>query len=111
MRTDRPDGDIHARLVIACDGVNSFLAKEAGLLPRTDPAHITLGVKEILALPREVIDERFGLTGDQGLDIEIVGCTSGIPGGGFLYTNLDTVASASWWDLTGWRRPRRGPRS
>ena len=91
VRTDRPDGDIRAKIVIACDGVNSFLAKEAGLLPRTSPGHTTLGVKETLALPREVIDERFGLTGDQGLDIEMVGCTSGIPGGGFLYTNLDTV--------------------
>ena len=67
-------------------------ALEAGLLPRTSPAHTTLGVKETLALPREVIDERFGLVGDQGLDIEMVGCTSGIPGGGFLYTNLDTVS-------------------
>ena len=91
VRTDRPGGDIHAKVVIACDGVNSFLAKEAGLLPRTSPEHTTLGVKEILALPREVIDERFGLVGDQGLDIEMLGCTSGIPGGGFLYTNLDTV--------------------
>ena len=92
VRTDRPDGDIRAKIVIACDGVNSFLAKEAGLLPQSSPEHTTLGVKEILALPREVIDERFGLTGDQGLDIEMLGCTSGIPGGGFLYTNLDTVA-------------------
>ena len=31
VRTDRPDGDLTARVVIACDGVNSFLAKEAGL--------------------------------------------------------------------------------
>ena len=92
VRTDRPDGDIRARIVIACDGVNSFLAKSAGLLPHTDPAHTTLGVKETLALPREVIDERFGLVGDQGLDIEMLGCTSGIPGGGFLYTNTDTVS-------------------
>src|SRR5215472_10391751 len=92
VHTDRPDGDIRAAIVIACDGVNSLLAKEAGLLPHSSPAHTTLGVKETLALPREVIDERFGLVGDQGLDIEMVGCTSGIPGGGFLYTNLDTVS-------------------
>ncbi len=92
VRTDRPGGEIRAKIVIACDGVNSFLAKEAGLLPRADPAHMTLGVKETLALPRDVIDERFGLAGDQGMDIEMVGCTSGIAGGGFLYTNLDTVS-------------------
>lgn len=92
VRTDRPDGDLKAKVVIACDGVNSFLAKEAGLLPRTDASSHTLGVKEVLALPREVIDERFGLRGREGLDIEILGCTRGIPGGGFLYTNAESVA-------------------
>ena len=101
VRTDRPDGDIRAKVVIACDGVNSFLAKEAGLLPRISPEHTTLGVKEVLALPRAVIDERFGLSGDQGMDIEMLGCTSGIPGGGFLYTNLDTVSVGVVVGLTG----------
>ena len=92
VRTDRPDGDLRAKVVVACDGVNSFLAKEAGLLPAAEASHHTLGVKEVLDLPREVIDERFGVRGDQGVDIEILGCTRGIPGGGFLYTNRDTVS-------------------
>jgi electron transfer flavoprotein-quinone oxidoreductase len=92
VRTDRPDGDVSAPLVIACDGVNSFVAKEAGLYGPVDPAHYTLGVKETLALPREVIDERFGVRGREGVDIEMLGCTQGVPGGGFLYTNLDTLA-------------------
>ena len=51
VRTDRPDGDLGGPVVIACDGVNSFLAKEAGLYPDPDPANFTLGVKEVLALP------------------------------------------------------------
>ena len=92
VTTDRPDGELRARTVIACDGVNSFLAKEAGLYPHTDPGHFTLGVKEVLALPREEIDRRFNVGGDEGVDIEILGATPGIPGGGFLYTNTDTVA-------------------
>jgi electron transfer flavoprotein-quinone oxidoreductase len=92
VRTDRPDGDLHARVVIAADGVNSLLAKQVGLLPRADAAHHTLGVKEVLALPRATIDERFGLRGDEGVDIEMLGCTRGIPGGGFLYTASDTIA-------------------
>ena len=29
--TDRPDGELTASVVIACDGVNSFLAKQEGL--------------------------------------------------------------------------------
>ena len=42
--------------------------------------------------PKEVIDERFGVRGRDGVDIEIIGGTGGVNGGGFLYTNLDTVA-------------------
>ena len=92
VRTDRPDGDLTAPVVIACDGVNSFLAKEAGLYPRAVPENFTLGAKEVLALPREEIEKRFGLTGNEGADFEIVGCTKGIAGGGFIYTNLESVA-------------------
>ena len=92
MTTDRPGGDLRARLVIACDGVNSFLAKSAGLYPDFSAENFTLGAKEVLALPREELESRFGVRGNDGVDIEIVGCTRGIPGGGFVYTNLDTVS-------------------
>lgn len=92
IATDRPDGDLRAPLVIACDGVNSFLAKQAGLYPPMDASHFTLGVKETLSLPRDVIDERFGVRDDEGVDIEILGGTSGVNGGGFIYTNSDTVS-------------------
>ena len=109
VRTDRPDGDLTAQVVIACDGVNSFLAKEAGLYTHTDPAEYTLGVKETLAMPREVIDERFGVRGRHGVDIEILGCTSGIPGGGFVYTNLDTVAVGLVLSVTGLAAQEKRP--
>jgi electron transfer flavoprotein-quinone oxidoreductase len=92
VRTDRADGDLTAPVVIACDGVNSFLAKEAGLYPHTDAKHFTLGVKETLSLPRDVIDERFAVRDRNGVDIEILGGTSGVNGGGFIYTNLDTIS-------------------
>lgn len=92
VTTDRPDGDLRARVVVACDGVNSFLAKEAGLYEHTNAKHFTLGVKETLSLPKEVIDERFAVRGREGVDIEIIGCTGEVNGGGFVYTNLDTVA-------------------
>ncbi len=101
VRTDRPDGDIAARVVIACDGVNSFLAKEAGLYRHQSAAHFTLGAKEVLALPKEEIDRRFGLVDRQGLDVEMVGVTGGIPGGGFLYTNLESVAVGVVVDVVG----------
>jgi electron transfer flavoprotein-quinone oxidoreductase len=49
-------------------------------------------VKEVLALDPEVIDERFGVGRHEGVDVEILGCTGEIPGGGFLYTNSDSVS-------------------
>ncbi len=92
ITTDRPDGDLTASVVIACDGVNSFIAKDAGLYKSVDASNYTLGVKETLSLPKSVIDERFGVRDNQGVDIEILGGTSGVNGGGFIYTNLDTIA-------------------
>lgn len=92
VRTDRPDGDLRASVVVACDGVNSFLAKEAGIYGDRDPGNYTLGVKETLALPRETIEERFAVRGDHGADIEVLGCTGDVPGGGFIYTNRDSLA-------------------
>jgi electron transfer flavoprotein-quinone oxidoreductase len=91
VHTDR-GGDISARVVIACDGVNSLLAKEAGLLPPAEAGHYTLGVKEVLSLDPRSIDERFGVGPRQGVDIEILGGTGGIAGGGFLYTNADSLS-------------------
>ena len=92
VRTDRDGAELHAPVVIACDGVNSFLAKEAGLLPRAEASHHTLGVKEVLDLPPGAINERFGVQDHEGVDMEILGCTRDIPGGGFLYTNADSVS-------------------
>lgn len=104
VRTDRPDGDIEAGLVIAADGVNSFLAKEAGLYPHFSAEHITLGAKEVLHLGRDEIDRRFGLRDLEGLDIEMLGCTQGIAGGGFLYTNLESIAVGVVLSVTGLAR-------
>jgi electron transfer flavoprotein-quinone oxidoreductase len=43
-------------------------------------------------MPREMIDDRFGLVRDQGFANEFVGCTGGVRGGGFLYTNYDSLS-------------------
>ncbi len=46
-----------------------------------------------MALPRTVIEDRFGVEGDQGAAHAIVGdCTLGIGGGGFLYTNTESLS-------------------
>lgn len=109
VRTDRPDGDVEASVVIACDGVNSFLAKEAGLYHHPEADHFTLGAKEVLALPREEVEKRFGLRGTDGADFEILGCTGEVPGGGFVYTNLDSVSVGVVLQLSALARSGRRP--
>ncbi|MBQ6640078.1 MAG: FAD-dependent oxidoreductase [Saccharopolyspora sp.] len=109
IRTDRPDGDLTARVVIACDGVNSFLGKQAGCFTGDQADHTTLGVKETLALPKATIDERFGVTGSDGVDIEMLGATKGVPGGGFLYTNADSVSIGLVLGLRGLAKAKMRP--
>ncbi len=109
VRTDRAEGELRAPLVVACDGVNAFLAKEAGLRGASEPEHHTLGVKEVLALDRRTIEERFALRGREGLDIEMLGATGEVAGGGFLYTNLDSIAVGVVLSLTDLRASGRRP--
>ncbi|NOX23831.1 MAG: FAD-dependent oxidoreductase [Actinobacteria bacterium] len=103
VRTDRPEGDIGARVVIACDGVNSLLAREAGLYDGFDASNFTLGVKEVIGFDKAEIDKRFGVRGREGVDIETLGGTSGVSGGGFVYTNLESVAVGVVLSLAGLR--------
>ena len=87
------DEEIRADVVIAADGANSFLAQEAGLRSRLPPEQVGMGVKELIGLPRETIEERFHLSGNEGAAYSIVGfMTRGVSGGGFLYTNQDSLS-------------------
>lgn len=87
------DGILRAPLVVAADGVLSFLAKKAGLRQQTfHPDQMALGVKALFDMDKEVIDDRFGLSGRQGVASEFVGCSGPVRGGGCLYTNMDTIS-------------------
>ena len=87
------DDELRARVVIAADGVNSFLAQSIGLRAKPAEHHMAVGVKAVVSLPRSVIEDRFAVQGDQGAAHAIVGdCTLGIGGGGFLYTNTDSLS-------------------
>lgn len=93
VRLLRDGSELRAPVVIAADGVLSFTAKKAGLRrAQFNPAHLAVGVKALVDMPKEVIDDRFGLVRDQGASNEIVGCTSGVRGGGFIYTNYDSLS-------------------
>jgi len=93
VRCRREDGELYAPVVIAADGANSFLAKKAGLQREFRAEEMTLGVKEVLRLDAHTIEERFNLTNDEGMSNEYVGFATGeVKGGGFLYTNRDTLS-------------------
>jgi electron transfer flavoprotein-quinone oxidoreductase len=88
------DGEpIHADVVVAADGVLSLMAEKAGLQEPQQPKHFAVSMKEIIELPRKTIEDRFNLEGDQGLAQLFFGeLTQGMMGGGFLYTNLESVS-------------------
>jgi electron transfer flavoprotein-quinone oxidoreductase len=86
------EDEIRADVVVAADGINSLIAQKAGLFGDITPKHVGVGVKEIIELPEEVIRARFNLVGDEGAARVILGCTEGIAGGGFLYTNQDSLS-------------------
>jgi len=85
--------EIGAEVVVAADGVLSFLAEKAGLRKPFEPQHFAIGFKEVIQLPRKKIEDRFGLSGDEGTAHLFVGSlTKGVMGGGFLYTNLESIS-------------------
>jgi len=87
------EDEIYADVVIAADGVNSFMAQKAGLIKDIDAHAVGVGVKEVIELPARTIEERFGLLNqEEGAARMILGCTEGIHGGGFLYTNKDSIS-------------------
>ena len=84
---------IRANVVIAADGALSFIAEQAGLRKRHDPANFALGVKEVIELPAEKIQDRFGVRIGEGVAQLFFGAvTQGMAGGGFLYTNQNSLS-------------------
>lgn len=87
------DDELHARVVVAADGVNSFVAREIGLRRKPATNQLATGLKAVISLSPEQIEDRFGVANGEGAALAIVGdCTEGIGGGGFCYTNADSVS-------------------
>jgi electron transfer flavoprotein-quinone oxidoreductase len=81
------------KAVIAADGVNSEIAVMTGARPKFSPAQLYQGVKVIAKLPEQVLEERFGMGPDEGAAHLFAGdVTLGHIGGGFAYTNRDTLS-------------------
>ncbi len=84
---------IPADVVVAADGVLSLMAEKAGLRPRQEPKHFAISVKEVIELPSKTIEDRFNLGPGEGAAQLFFGAlTKGMMGGGFLYTNTDSIS-------------------
>ncbi|WP_042455914.1 FAD-dependent oxidoreductase [Neobacillus dielmonensis] len=92
VRTDRPNGEVLADVVVLADGVNSLLSKQLGFHKEFRPDEVALTVMEVINLSKDKINERFNLEDNQGCTIEIFGdSTKGNLGTAFLYTNKDSL--------------------
>lgn len=81
------------KAIIAADGVNSEVAEITGARPKFTPEQLYQGVKVVVKLPAEIIEQRFGVGPDEGAAHLFAGdVTLNHIGGGFLYTNLDTLS-------------------
>ena len=93
-------GPVYADVVFLAEGDASHLVTQEGYeRAAAHPPRFLQGVKEVLRLPPEVIERRFGLAGDEGACFEFLirnatrhGRTARLNAGGFLYTNRDSVS-------------------
>ncbi|MCL1841084.1 MAG: FAD-dependent oxidoreductase [Propionibacteriaceae bacterium] len=85
--------EITADVVVLCDGVNSLLADQAVGAPRPSRSAVAVGIKQVIQLPQQVISDRFACADDEGAAWLFMGdATHGRAGGGFCYTNKDTIS-------------------
>ncbi|MBM3898421.1 MAG: FAD-dependent oxidoreductase [Thaumarchaeota archaeon] len=86
------ENELYADVVIGADGVNSSVAVKANLRSAPNPDEVAIGVKEVIELPAETIEARFNLRKGEGARMETIGCTHGKMGGGFVYTNSNSLS-------------------
>ncbi|MFB6220871.1 MAG: FAD-dependent monooxygenase [Halolamina sp.] len=91
---------IRADLVVAADGVNSELARDAGLMDWEEPEEWFQGVKAVVDMPDGAVNERFGVDEGEGAAHLFSGdLFEGVRGGGFVYTNEDSLSVGSVFHL------------
>jgi len=95
VKTGRSNGQVYADIVVIAEGVNSILTQEALGMQKGYLAwdYLAVAVKEVIALPKEKIEDRFGLEDGKGATIEIIGeATKGMVGTAFIYTNMESIS-------------------
>jgi len=84
---------LRADVVVDAEGINRLLLEGLGIAPKLSIRQVALGVKYVVKLDSQKIEERFGLSSGDGLAWLIMGEPTGyLPGGAFLYTNSSTIS-------------------
>jgi len=93
VQTDELE-EFETKVVIAADGVNSEIAEMANAREKFSPSELYQGVKVLVKLPEKIIEERFDINNsDEGAAHLFAGDVSlNLIGGGFLYTNRDSLS-------------------
>ncbi len=87
------EDEITSDVVILAEGVNSLLGERCLGNPRPKANQMAVGIKQVFELPSQQIEDRFLCPEGEGAAMLFVGdCTHGRVGGGFLYTNKDSIS-------------------
>jgi electron transfer flavoprotein-quinone oxidoreductase len=89
--------EFYADVVILADGANPLVTESAieslGMRKGKKEQQYALGVKEVIALPKEKVEDRFNLEDGEGAAFDFFGAPfEGLVGGGFIYTGKETVS-------------------
>lgn len=92
----RGDERLYANAVVLADGANCLVSEKAridlGMKDGRVRQEYALGVKEIIGLPKGVLEDRFNLENGEGAAIDFFGVPfEGLVGGGFLYTAKEAI--------------------
>jgi electron transfer flavoprotein-quinone oxidoreductase len=104
--------EIGAPVVVAADGVLSFMTGEAGLREGFEPKRYAVAAKEILELDSGRIEDRFCLEENEGAARLFAGDITGhgLLGGGFCYTNKDSLSIGIVVGIGGYAELENGPK-
>ncbi len=88
------EDEITAEVVLLCDGVNSLLTEKAVGAKRPPASSIAVGIKQTIEVPASVITDRvLAMSDEEGAAWLFSGySTHGTFGGGFVYTNSDSIS-------------------
>ncbi|MEJ5201913.1 MAG: FAD-dependent oxidoreductase [Anaerolineales bacterium] len=84
--------ELLADILIIAEGARRLLINRSGLQIGVQSHEFSLGIKEIISLPENVINERFQCDASTGVAYTLLGHTGGVYGGGFIYTNKSSLS-------------------